>query len=80
MRPMLKGVFSDQMNMCGIVPFSSVIITAFSFFHNFLSFFKASIPATSLDHNACFNTIYTVECLQSVTVVVLGCGSCDPKM
>ena len=36
----LKGVFSDQMNMCGIVAFSSVIITAFSFFHDFLSFFK----------------------------------------
>ena len=76
----LKGVVSDQRNMCGIVAFWFVIITAFSFFHNFLYFFKASIPATSFDHNACFNTIYTVECLQSVTVVVSGCGSCDPEM
>ena len=50
--------------------------------HNFhiLFFLKASILATSLDHNACFNTIYPVQCLQSVTVVVSGCGSCDPKM
>ena len=46
----------------------------------FFLFLKTSILATSLDHNACFNTFYPVQCLQSVTVVVSGCGSCDPKM
>ena len=79
----LKGAVSDQRNVCGIVAFWFVIITAFSFFPFFIIFFiffKASILVTSFYHNACFNTIYTVECLQSVTVVVSGCGSCDPEM
>ena len=36
----LKGVFSDQLTMCGIVAFWYGIRTSFSFFHNFLYFFQ----------------------------------------
>ena len=42
--------------MCWIVAFWYGIITAFPFFIIFIIFFKASIPVTSLEHNACFDT------------------------